>query len=79
MSQTASTGGDDRGVYIYDYHGNQVDVIPVESSSQSPVFLLSTPQYVFFYDVSQGLLPKWYLDKGNLGQGNAQLKPVPTA
>lgn len=79
LSQTASTDGDDRGVYIYDYHGNQVDVIPVESSSQSPVFLLSTPQYVFFYDVSQGLLPKWYLDKGNLGQGNTQLKPVPTA
>lgn len=79
LPKTARADGENQGIYIYDYQGTQVAFIPAESSGQYPVFLLSTPQYVFFYDAAQEMLPKWYLEKSDLAQGNGKLLPVPSA
>lgn len=79
LPQTVETGGETQGLYVYDYEGGQVAFVPVEGEGQSPVFLLSTPQYVFFYDAAQGMSPKWYLDKGDLSQGKAAWSAVPQA
>lgn len=79
LPQIETTAGEERGLYIYDYEGNQVSFLPGESDGPYPVFLLSTPQYVFFYDSAQELLPQWYMDKGDIAQGKANLLPVPNS
>lgn len=61
------------GLYIYDYEGNLKQYISTKEASMYPVFLLSTPEYVFFYDASDGVFPRWYLKKDDIPSQKAAL------
>lgn len=67
-----------RGIYVYDYEGNEIQFIPVTESSCNPVGLLTTKDYVFMGELtnSNELIPKWYLKKSDVLEGNGELLPV---
>lgn len=55
------------GIYIYTYDGELIRFIPSLGNNEGiPIFLLSTPQYTFFFEASSEVLPKWYINKSDI-------------
>ena len=66
-----------RGLAIYDYQGNLLQFIPATEEARHYACLLSTPEYVFFFDMDSSVLePCWYLKKADVASGTAELIPV---
>lgn len=62
-----------KGIYIYDYEGHLKQYISTVGTPIYPVYCLSSPEYVFFYDAAGNKLPKYYIEKKSICNGNASL------
>lgn len=72
-----SVSGEERGVSFYDYQGMLTQFIPVTDYTQHPAYLMSTPDYIFFFESgSTALVPAWYVEKAAIADGTAELIPV---
>lgn len=76
LPSLADIATEKRGLYIYDYEGTLKQFLPLENSSISPVFLLSTPDYVFFFDANGSMAPQWYIEKAKIRSGEVELLSV---
>lgn len=73
LDQMELIESEQRGIYIYDYEGKLMQYIPTTDLGIYPVYCMSSPEHVLFYDFAQGNFPKWYIEKEKIETGTAEL------
>lgn len=77
MDYQGTVPAEGRGIMVYDFHGNLQQFIPMTQEVGNAMFLLSTPDYVFFYDDStHSCHPAWYIEKSAIASNSAKMLPV---